>query len=436
MKMLPHIAGRVLGTPLVIGQVKLEAILSALGPRIGIEAPAAMDGDVRRRRSCSVTSEGIAMIPVFGTLVKRAGTVEAASGLTSYSDLETEILDAATDPAVRAILLDADSPGGEAGGVFDLADLVYEARGHKPVWAVADEEAFSGAYAIVSAAERIIVPRTGGVGSIGVVAVHVDRSARDAMEGYRYTTVFAGARKNDFNPHQAFHGEARATLQAEVDRIHELFVQTVARNRGMTVDAVRKTEAGLFFGEAAVRAGLADEMGTLRDAMVALTESLSGYRPMIRAAAMTATPHHPKEETMTDIINETPGLDNAPPAAENGARSEPRPDTAANASNRTAEVVDLDKVRAEARGEGQQEAVLIADLCALAGMPERTGEMISRRLSADAVRKELLALKADHDGDEVQSHVLPGAGTGRSLDLNDNPVVRAARARATAAKEA
>ena len=320
--------------------------------------------------------------------------------------------------------------------MFDLADLVFEARGLKPVWAVADEEAFSGAYAIVSAAERVIVPRTGGVGSIGVIAVHVDRSARDAMEGYRYTTVFAGARKNDFNPHQAFDGEARAALQAEVDRIHGLFVDTVARNRSMTVDAVRKTEAGLFFGEAAVRAGLADEVGTLRDAVAALTESLSGCRPMIRAASMTATPSHRKEEDMTDIVTETTGLENAPPAAEKGTRSEPRHDTAVDVGNKTAEVVDLDKVRAEARGEGQQEAALIADLCALAGMPERTGEMISRRLSADAVRKELLALKADHDGDEVQSHVLPGAGTGRSLDLNDNPVVRAARARATAAKEA
>ena len=139
---------------------------------------------------------------------------------------------------------------------------------------------------------------------------------------------------------------------------------------------------------------------------------------------------------MTDVITETTGPDSAPPAAENTRRSEPRPDTTAGAGNKTAEVIDLDKVRAEARGEGQQEAVLIADLCALAGMPERTGEMISRRLSADEVRKELLALKADHDGDEVRSHVLPGAGTGRSLDLNDNPVVRAARARAAAAKEA
>jgi len=297
MRMLPHIASRALGTPLVIGQNKLDAILAVLGPRIGIEAPppaVALHDEAGRPRATKTTASGIAVIPVFGTLVKRAGPIEAASGLTSYGELETEILDAATDPAVRAILLDVDSPGGEASGVFDLADLVFEARGLKPVWAVADEEAFSGAYAVASAAERVIVPRTGGTGSIGVVAVHVDRSARDAMEGYRYTTVFAGARKNDFNPHEALSGEARAALQAEVDRVYELFVETVARNRAMATAAVRATEARLFFGEDAVRAGLADGVGTMRDALAALAATMSGSRAMIRGVTATVSPGFPE----------------------------------------------------------------------------------------------------------------------------------------------
>jgi len=449
MTFLPHVASRVLGTPLVIGQAKLEAILSVLGPRIGIEAPSpavALHDETGRPRATTVTPSGIAVIPVFGTLVKRAGPIEAASGLTSYGELETEILDAATDPAVRAILLDVDSPGGEASGVFDLADLVFEARSLKPVWAVADEEAFSGAYAIASAAERVIVPRTGGVGSIGVVAVHVDRSARDAMEGYCYTTVYAGARKNDFNPHEALGGEARATLQAEVDRVYELFVETVARNRGLRTEAVRTTEARLFFGEAAVRAGLADEVGTMRDALAALAAVTFGSRPMVRAVAQAVSPgstrasHTPpkvKEESMTDTITETPKPDGAAALpAESKTRSEPGPKTGPETDRKTAEVVDLDKVRAEARGESHREAALIADLCALAGMPERTGEMIARRLSAEEVRRELLTLKAGEDGAEVMSQVLPGAGTGQPMNLDDNPVVRAAKARAAAAKEA
>ena len=329
MTMLPHIASRVLDTPLAIGQAKLEAILAVIGPRIGIEAPApaVMNGDGRRRGANLVTPEGIAVIPVFGTLVKRAGAIEAASGLTSYGHLEDRIMDAATDPAVRAVLLDVDSPGGEAAGVFDLSDLVYEARSLKPVWAVADEEAFSGAYAIASAAERLIVPRTGGLGSIGVVAVHVDRSARDAMEGFRTTTVYAGAAKNDFNPHETLKDGARQTLQAEVDRVYALFVDTVARNRGLTADAVRATEARLFFGEDAVRAGLADEVGTLRDALAALAVTLAEPRSIVAAPAALPGPasHQPsnrKEHVMNDDTDTSE--DRARNAAGTGGRRDPR----------------------------------------------------------------------------------------------------------------
>ena len=462
MTMLPHIAGRVLDTPLVIGQAKLEAILAVIGPRIGIEAPASgmlgisnleglpapavMDGAGRRRGTTYlVTPEGIAVIAVFGTLVKRAGAIEAASGLTSYGHLEEQILDAATDPAVRAILLEVDSPGGEAAGVFDLADLVHEARSLKPVWAVADEEAFSGAYAIASAAERLIVPRTGGLGSIGVVAVHVDRSARDAMEGFRTTTVYAGAAKNDFNPHETLKDGARQTLQAEVDRVYALFVETVARNRGLTADAVRATEARLYFGEDAVRAGLADEVGTLRDALAALAANLAAPRSIIAAPAVLPGPasHQPsnrKEHVMNDDTDTMKTDGEAPPTstAEDltpvPADPAPAPEPAEATTRQIAEVVDLDAVRAEARGEGAAEAGLIAELCTLAGMPERTAEMLAKGLSADAVRRELLTLKAAQDA-EVHNHVLPGAGTGAPASLDDNPVVRAATARAAAAKE-
>ncbi|HSF96861.1 MAG TPA: S49 family peptidase [Thermohalobaculum sp.] len=433
MRSLPHIAGRVLGTPLVIGQARLEAILSVLGPRIGIDPPTvALPGEVARRRPSTVTSGGIAVIPVFGTLVKRAGPIEAASGLTAYADLETAFLDAMTDPAVRAVLLDVDSPGGEASGVFDLADLIFEARSLKPVWAVANEEAFSGAYAIASAAERVFVPRTGGVGSIGVIAVHVDRSASDAMEGFRYTTVFAGARKNDFNPHEALADDARAILQAEVGRVHGLFTNAVARNRSMTVDAVNATEAGLFFGDDAVAAGLADEVGTLRDALTALGGILSVPSP---TATVTPGASTHKEHVMTDIsIEET----HASP--DTGSESQPPPAPSVEASRNTnpgspsAEVVDLDRVRSEARGEGFREAALIAEFCALAGMPERTPEMIGRGLTVDEVRAELLALRAE--GDEIRSQIVPGAGTAERTNFEDNPVVRAAEARVAATMEA
>ena len=282
------------------------------------------------------------------------------------------------------------------------------------------------------------MPRTGGLGSIGVVALHVDRSARDAMEGFRTTTVYAGARKNDFNPHETLKDGARQTLQIEVDRVYALFVDTVARNRGLTADAVRATEARLFFGEDAVRAGLADEVGTLRDALAALAVTLAEPRSIVAAPAVlpgpaSNQPSNRKEHVMNDEIDTVKTERETPPAlkpADTATTTD-----AAKPEPKTAEVVDLDAVRKEARGEGTAEAGLIAELCTLAGMPERTVDMLAKGLSADAVHRELLNLKAGAEA-EVHNHVLPGAGTGAPQNLDDNPVVRAATARAAAAKEA
>ncbi len=129
--------------------------------------------------------EGIAVLPVLGTLVRRASYIGAASGLTSYHEIEAMAEQAFADPQVRAVLLEIDSSGGEAGGVFDLAQQLrtLAQTSGKPLWAIADEAALSAAYAIACAADRLWLTRTAEVGSIGVVAVHVDESVADAKAG-------------------------------------------------------------------------------------------------------------------------------------------------------------------------------------------------------------------------------------------------------------
>ena len=209
----------------------------------------------------------------------------------------------------------------------------------------------------------------------------------------------------------------------------------------MTADAIRATEARLFFGEDAVRAGLADEVGTMRSAFAALADTLSTPRSIVTASAVRPgaaialpKPTTGKEQSMNDdIVTQPTNTDAGAPPEPDTAAAPPASETPAPvaAEPTTAEVVDLDAVRAE----GMAEAGLIAELCTLAGMPERTAEMLAKGLSADAVRRELLTLKAAQDA-EVHNHVLPGAGTGASAKLDDNPVVRAATARAAAAKEA
>lgn len=267
----------VFNRPVAIVQSKLDVIVrQVIMPRLDGSAPQALavDPDKSDRKPYSVTPEGIATIDVDGTLVRKASGMNALSGLTAYEQLSAELDQATLDNDVRGMLLICDSPGGEVAGLFDLADQVYALRDQKPLYAAVSDSACSAAYAIASAAQRIFVTRTACVGSIGVVVCHVDQSGLDEMSGLKYTFIHAGARKVDGNPHEPLSDDAREIIEAEVDRIDGLLVQTVARNRGMKARSIRNLQAAIFFGEEGISAGLADELGTEDDAHDALVAAI------------------------------------------------------------------------------------------------------------------------------------------------------------------
>nr|WJJ54586.1 S49 peptidase/minor capsid [Wolbachia pipientis] len=209
-----------------------------------------------------INPKGIAIIRIYGVLTKKTEAFDHILDMTSYENIHEEIESALEDKSIETILLDIDSPGGEVNGVFDLADFIYSARGKKRIIAIANDDAYSAAYAIASSAEKIFLTRTSGVGSIGVIASHIDQSRFDEKQGIKYTTIFAGSRKNDLNPHEPMTSESLGSLQKEVDRLYEMFVQLIARNRGLSIEKIRSTEAGLYFGEKAVEIGLADGVTT------------------------------------------------------------------------------------------------------------------------------------------------------------------------------
>ena len=239
---------------------------------------------------------------VVGTLVGRSSYLAAASGLVSYDDIAQAIAAAMDDPTVQGVILDVDSPGGEVGGLFDLVEQIRAIRSAstKPLWAVANENALSAAYAIASAADRLYVTRTGEIGSIGVVAVHVDETGADAKAGLAWTFVFAGERKVDGNTHQPLSERARATIQADVDQLYSEFCTLVAVNRKLDAAVVRGTDAAIYRGELAVRAGLADRVGTLELAVAEMVGELD------RTASMTSTTVNPTpKRSLSMATNET-----------------------------------------------------------------------------------------------------------------------------------
>ena len=176
MTSLAHIAQRMFNVPVAIHPAKAEIIVAALSERLGIAridrlvnsgddgAQAGAFGvEGGNPRAGYDVAEGIAVIPVSGTLVHKLGSLRPYSGMTGYDGIRQNLLMAVADPDVKGILFDIDSPGGEVAGCFDLVDTIYKARGTKPIWAIVDEMSYSAGYAIASAAERVITPRTGEV---------------------------------------------------------------------------------------------------------------------------------------------------------------------------------------------------------------------------------------------------------------------------------
>jgi signal peptide peptidase SppA len=286
MKRFPHLAQRLFNTPIAILPAKAEVVMCALADRLGIAklfradggtVPLAMDDweddGPGEYRGYELVAD-VAIIPVEGTLVQKLGQLRPYSGMCGYDAIRAGLSMSLEDERVRAIVLDIDSPGGEVAGCFDLVDAIYAARGTKPIWAILSETAFSAAYAIASAADRICVPRTGGTGSVGVICLHVDFSQALATEGIAVTLIQYGARKSDGSEFKPLSADALARFQADVDGMGEIFVETVARNRGLKANAVRATEATTFLGAAGVKVGLADAVMSPDAAFAELVKQL------------------------------------------------------------------------------------------------------------------------------------------------------------------
>lgn len=233
-------------------------------------------------------SNGVAIIPITGVLVNGAS---GWFGESSYQDIGKSIDMAMGNPDVRAVALQIASPGGEVSGLFDLADQIYSWRGKKPVWGIVDDHAYSAAYALASVADKIAVPRTGGVGSIGVVAMHFDVSEALSNFGVNVSLIQYGDRKTDMSPFKPLGEEARERLQGDVNEIGELFVDTVARNRGIDRGRIRSTEAGIYMGAKGVDQGLADFV----QSPTAAFESLS---KLVKPNRTVMGPNGPKKESI------------------------------------------------------------------------------------------------------------------------------------------
>lgn len=436
-----QIAQRVFNTPLMVDPAKALAFLTWLGPRIagreisveGLEIAAddqhaanlpargsLFRDDLTNRQARNggqpfAVVDGIAVIEIAGTLVHRGAWIGQSSGLTSYEGIAAQLQAALADPAIRGIALDIDSFGGEVAGAFDLADRIRAARQVKPVHAFVADHALSAAYALASQADRIILPRTGAVGSIGVVAMHSDMSGALDQKGIAVTLIHAGARKVDANPYQPLPEAVRGRIAGELEDLRQLFAETVAEGRGRRLDTSQAlgTEAAVFRGEAAVFAGLADEVADPVTAFRAFAAAPRG------TTTLTSTSKG-KGPMMT-----TAPEDHAQPPAAPAASTPPEPaPTAAIAPPQTeATALSPEAIRAE--------AAEVAQVCAQAGrlgIQIDAADAVAKGVKPEALRAKVLAdLAARSDAAGIIA-TAPTAGA------KESPIVAAAKKSAAASR--
>lgn len=293
---LPLLAQRVLNTPLCLHPAKAELILAAIGQRFGVlnvEAsfgthmggaiPFAPPAPLREYGSADGypcdnlpydVAEGVAILPVEGTLVAKNNTVRPYSGMTGYDGIASAFAIARADKKVRAIVLDIDSGGGECAGLFDLVDNIAAARGSKPIWAILTEHAYSAGYAIACAADRIIMPRTGGCGSIGAIVLQAEITGLLKNEGVTVNIIRSADRKGRGGPYEPLDDTTRSRIELSVQKSAELFIETVAQNRAIPVEDIEAMEAECYDADEALKLKLVDAVMSPDDAFAELVESL------------------------------------------------------------------------------------------------------------------------------------------------------------------
>lgn len=455
-----QIAQRAFNTPLLVEPSKAMAFLSGLGPRItgrqlrlaGIEvAPEDMAHAALPARAGILSNglaeqyqrdgqtpfamvDGVAVIEVSGVLVHRGAWIGQSSGQTSYEGIAAQLAAAATDPAVRGIALEIDSFGGEVAGVFDLADAIRAARGAKPVWAFVAEHAFSAGYALASQADRIILPRTGAVGSIGVVVMHADLSGQLSDAGVTVTLIHSGAHKVDGNPYAPLPDPVRARIQGEIDSIRALFAQTVAAGRGprLSADVALATEAKCYRGAEAVAAGLADVVSDPASAFAAFADVVN-RRGFARSAGPGRPPQSqlskekmmkPTATTTSEAPDPETGEDPAPvlpPAPAVAPAAAPAP---ANDGEAAAFATSL------ARAEAAELATIGAQAARL-GVTIDVAEAVQKGIKPDALRASVLNQLAAR-GDAAAITVVPPPKSAAP----ESPLLAAVKRAASAAKPA
>lgn len=334
MNQFAHIASRVLNTPLLLEPGYARVFFSALASRLNITEINDAEGQVAMGQKLRVDGrsfnktrknawgeeevlfqvvDSVALLDVKGTLVHKHGYLKPYSGMTGYDGIINRAAMMFAEPDVKGILMDHHTPGGEVAGCFDTADRLRQMaeQAGKPIWSLCYDMTASAGMALASAGSRRLITQTGVAGSVGVVMAHASYEDYLKQEGIKVTLIHSGAHKVEGNPYEDLPEEVLARFQADTNALRLQFAELVARNLGVSVEAVLATEAACYRGQEAIDIGFADQLVNGHEALAEFSEHLSTQGRIITIGATMAT------ETPT------PAATAALPAAVEGQADQP-----------------------------------------------------------------------------------------------------------------
>ena len=296
MRDFGRLGARMFNVPLMIEPAKAEMVCAALMEHMGISRFSRLDGvtlgaiDLKQRAEDSLSEErpqtrfyqlqdGVAIIPIEGTLVQKQSGLDPWSGMTGYNQVLRKLREARSDPAVRGILLSIDSPGGEVAKCFEAADEIFSGsarNGGKPVWSYCNEMMCSAAYALGGCADRVFMPNTGVIGSVGVWTMLVNMTKALDKDGIAVSLRRAGERKARGGAYEAWDQQTLDKIDAWIDQTWRIFANIVAQARPqMTFKNVLELEGDWFTGIDALPTGLVDGIGSEADVFDALRREVA-----------------------------------------------------------------------------------------------------------------------------------------------------------------
>lgn len=207
-------------------------------------------------------ADGIAILPVIGPIFPRANLMTLSGG-SSVQSLAYDFNLALEHKDVKAIILNIDSPGGEVTGIAEFANMIHSAQEKKTIISYIYGMGASAAYWIASAGSEIVISGTGEAGSIGVVAAYTSRKNERTKKGIDDYEIVSSQSPNKRPDPSTEAG--RAQIQTIVDNLADVFIASVAHNRGVEFADVLEEygQGGMFVGQSAIDNGLADRIGNL-----------------------------------------------------------------------------------------------------------------------------------------------------------------------------